>query len=191
MLAGGSSWARPAAAAASTSIHWRPAPGTRSWLVTSAGPCSLPALPARALARHAVTSCCPVHYKCRCLRQQYVHHTLSPPQARLSLVAVPHIASMRCLRSSGRFCNPTTSGPKALVSRRMVVPREPGLEREAVSWFTRVYPRTRRPDWPGPRPLDIIQVSCTGADSGTKIHIMWDTGSVCRVLALPMLPSAQ
>ena len=43
-------------------------------------------------------------------------------------------------------------------SARLVVPREPGLEREAVSWFSRVYPRTQRPDWPGPRPLDIIQV---------------------------------
>lgn len=33
----------------------------------------------------------------------------------------------------------------------------PGVEREAVSWFTQVYPRTRQPDWPGPPPVDIIQ----------------------------------
>ena len=50
----------------------------------------------------------------------------------------------------------------------MVVPREPGLEREAVSWFSRVYPRTQRADWPGPRPLDIIQVSCNAADSEAR-----------------------
>jgi len=43
------------------------------------------------------------------------------------------------------------------------VPREPGLEREAASWFSRVYPRTRAPDWPGPRPLDIIQVRRAGS----------------------------
>ena len=40
----------------------------------------------------------------------------------------------------------------------MVLPRERGLEREAVSWFTVIYPRTRAPGWPTARPIDIIQV---------------------------------
>jgi len=40
----------------------------------------------------------------------------------------------------------------------MVAPREPGLERESVSWFSKLYPRTQHPSWRGPRPVDIIQV---------------------------------
>lgn len=39
-----------------------------------------------------------------------------------------------------------------------MLPREPGLEREAVSWFSNMYPRARRPGWPVARPLNIIQV---------------------------------
>lgn len=39
-----------------------------------------------------------------------------------------------------------------------MLPREPGLEREAVSWFSVMYPRTQRPSWPVARPLNIIQV---------------------------------
>lgn len=42
--------------------------------------------------------------------------------------------------------------------RRHVLPKLPGLEREAVSWFTHVYPLTQREDWPTTRPIDIIQV---------------------------------
>lgn len=40
---------------------------------------------------------------------------------------------------------------------QLVLPREPGLEREAVAWFTHVFPRTQRPDWAAARPLTIIQ----------------------------------
>ena len=39
--------------------------------------------------------------------------------------------------------------------------RLPGLESEAPSWFTHVYPLTQAPDWPYARPLDILQVGCT------------------------------
>lgn len=35
--------------------------------------------------------------------------------------------------------------------------KPPGVEREAASWFTHVWPRTQAADWPGPRPLHIIQ----------------------------------
>lgn len=38
----------------------------------------------------------------------------------------------------------------------------PGMEREAVSWFYRMYPRTQQPDWPVARPIDIIQASHNG-----------------------------
>ena len=42
--------------------------------------------------------------------------------------------------------------------RHAVLPKEEGIEKEAVSWFTRGYPRTQRDDWPTARPIDIIQV---------------------------------
>ena len=42
--------------------------------------------------------------------------------------------------------------------RHLVLPKLPGLEREAVSWFTHVYPLTQRPDWPTAKPIDVIQV---------------------------------
>lgn len=45
--------------------------------------------------------------------------------------------------------------------RHVVLPREEGIEKEAVSWFTHVYPRTQRADWPTARPIDIIQVGYT------------------------------
>ena len=32
-----------------------------------------------------------------------------------------------------------------------------GVEREAASWFTHVWPRTQVADWAGPRPIDVIQ----------------------------------
>jgi hypothetical protein len=41
--------------------------------------------------------------------------------------------------------------------RAAVLPREPGREREAVAWFSSIYPRTQRPGWPVARPLNIIQ----------------------------------
>ena len=40
----------------------------------------------------------------------------------------------------------------------MVLPKEKGLEREAASWYTRMYPRTQSPGWPSAHPVDIIQV---------------------------------
>jgi len=42
--------------------------------------------------------------------------------------------------------------------RSQALPKLPGLEREAVSWFTHVYPLTQREDWPTTKPIDIIQV---------------------------------
>ena len=57
----------------------------------------------------------------------------------------------------------------------MVLPRERGLEREAVSWFTRMYPRTRAPGWPTARPIDIIQVR--GWQRGTEAQLRG-----CRVV---------
>jgi JmjC domain, hydroxylase len=38
-----------------------------------------------------------------------------------------------------------------------VLPSEPGLERESVSWFARIWPRTQRPCWPSHRPLNAVQ----------------------------------
>jgi histone arginine demethylase JMJD6 len=38
-----------------------------------------------------------------------------------------------------------------------VLPKEPGVEREAASWFTRIFPRTQAPDWPTARPISVIQ----------------------------------
>jgi hypothetical protein len=29
--------------------------------------------------------------------------------------------------------------------------------REGVTWFSKVYPLTQQPDWPGPKPIDVIQ----------------------------------
>ena len=46
--------------------------------------------------------------------------------------------------------------------RHHVLPKLPGLEREAVSWFTHVYPLTQREDWPTAKPIDIIQVRLPG-----------------------------
>lgn len=40
----------------------------------------------------------------------------------------------------------------------MLQPKGEGLEREAVSWFRHVYPRTQLPDWPTVKPIDVIQV---------------------------------
>ena len=36
--------------------------------------------------------------------------------------------------------------------------RPPGVDREGVSWFKHVYPRTRRADWPYAPPIDLVQV---------------------------------
>jgi histone arginine demethylase JMJD6 len=38
-----------------------------------------------------------------------------------------------------------------------VLPREPGLGREAIDWFTKVFPRALAPEWPAARPLTIVQ----------------------------------
>lgn len=39
-----------------------------------------------------------------------------------------------------------------------MLPREAGVEREAASWFSQIYPRTLAPDWHLAKPLNIIQV---------------------------------
>ncbi|KAI8476748.1 MAG: hypothetical protein J3K34DRAFT_453134 [Monoraphidium minutum] len=41
--------------------------------------------------------------------------------------------------------------------KQTVLPREPGLGREAICWFTRVFPRTQAPGWPTARPVTCIQ----------------------------------
>ncbi|KAL4517762.1 hypothetical protein Ndes2526A_g02143 [Nannochloris sp. 'desiccata'] len=41
--------------------------------------------------------------------------------------------------------------PKAVV-------KPPGLEREASTWFTKIWPKTQEETWPGPSPIDVIQV---------------------------------
>jgi histone arginine demethylase JMJD6 len=43
------------------------------------------------------------------------------------------------------------------VRRQLLLPREPKVEREAVAWFSHVYPRTQQPDWPAAKPINIIQ----------------------------------
>lgn len=40
---------------------------------------------------------------------------------------------------------------------QVVLPKEPGLERESISWFARIWPRSQRPEWPQARPLNAIQ----------------------------------
>lgn len=58
---------------------------------------------------------------------------------------------------------PTLATPPSLLHLQLVLPKEPGLEREAVSWFTRVYPRAAQdPAWPTARPIDLIQVGAEG-----------------------------
>lgn len=46
-----------------------------------------------------------------------------------------------------------------LILLQLLLPKEPGVSREAVSWFSKVYPRTKAPEWQHARPMDIIQVS--------------------------------
>lgn len=43
------------------------------------------------------------------------------------------------------------------VSLQLILPKESGLEREAVSWFSIIYPRTQQPDWLTHKPITIIQ----------------------------------
>lgn len=50
--------------------------------------------------------------------------------------------------------------------RHHVLPKLPGLEREAVSWFTHVYPLTQRDDWPTAKPIDVIQVTAVTIPCG-------------------------
>lgn len=57
----------------------------------------------------------------------------------------PVVAKPSCIASVPRLAS------------QLVLPKEPGLEREAASWFSRVFPRTRAPDWPTARPLTVIQ----------------------------------
>jgi hypothetical protein len=39
----------------------------------------------------------------------------------------------------------------------LLLPKEPKVDREAVAWFTSIYPHTQQPDWPTAKPIDIIQ----------------------------------
>jgi histone arginine demethylase JMJD6 len=40
---------------------------------------------------------------------------------------------------------------------QVVLPKEPGLERESVSWFAHIWPRSQQPGWPTHRPLNGVQ----------------------------------
>lgn len=51
-----------------------------------------------------------------------------------------------------------------VIVRGGMQPKEPGLERESVNWFTHVYPRTQQSDWPAAKPIDIIQVTRPARD---------------------------
>ncbi len=65
--------------------------------------------------------------------------------------------SVHIIYSATARCYGLMSGV-AGTPRHVVLPKEKGLEREAVSWYTHMYPRTQAPDWPSARPVDIIQV---------------------------------
>lgn len=73
----------------------------------------------------------------------------------LAAVAVGAVKHHRA-RSFCRALEPAPNFLNVCGCLQLVLPKE--VEREAVSWFTRVYPRARHdPAWPGPRPLDIVQ----------------------------------
>ena len=46
------------------------------------------------------------------------------------------------------------------------LPKLPGLEQEAVSWFTHMYPRTQRDHWPTAKPINDIQVTAANIPCG-------------------------
>ena len=58
--------------------------------------------------------------------------------------------------AGGRLLVDTTISPP-IPPLQLVLPKEPGVEREAASWFTRIFPRTQAPDWPTARPISVIQ----------------------------------
>ena len=64
--------------------------------------------------------------------------------------------------------------------RALVAPREPGLEREAASWFAKVYPRARGAHWPSAAPVDIIQVLCVWAPQEPCAASPWCTRARAR-----------
>ena len=70
--------------------------------------------------------------------------------------------------------------------RHHVLPKLPGLEREAVSWFTHVYPLTQRDDWPTAKPIDVIQV--TAATTPCGIVCMSHFGGLARSLVSSFHP---
>eukprot|EP00798_Chlamydomonas_sp_ICE-L_P020979 gene20980-27834_t len=41
--------------------------------------------------------------------------------------------------------------------KELVLPKEPGLERESISWYTKIYPRTQLSSWNTAKPINIIQ----------------------------------
>lgn len=55
-----------------------------------------------------------------------------------------------------QHCVPVCSS-NPTVPPQLLLPKEPKVEREAVSWFSTIYPRTQQPGWPAAKPLDLIQ----------------------------------
>ena len=80
-------------------------------------------------------------------------------QAAVLWSQTPHRGTPMC-----STCHDTTCWAQqsyVLQSDAELLPRLPGLESEAPSWFTHVYPLTQAPHWPHARPLDIIQACST------------------------------
>lgn len=61
---------------------------------------------------------------------------------------------LRTLMSAARSCAFLRDRQPCV---QVVLPKEPDLERESISWFARMWPRTQLPDWPTHRPINAVQ----------------------------------
>lgn len=84
-----------------------------------------------------------------CPLQGIAKPLLVPPRPQPSS-PLPELALSLCAGHK-RWALFPPGTPKALL-------KPPGVEREAATWFAKVYPATRRPDWPAAKPIDVIQV---------------------------------
>lgn len=117
------------------------------------------------VALHSIMQGCICNRFMMLLEEWYSSHwhairQLSPSMLLLGSMNLPTGAVSKYQSSDSNWHVHACAG----TPRHVVLPREKGLEREAVSWFTRMYPRTQAPDWPTARPIDIIQV-CPAAYS--------------------------